>query len=525
MEQIKKIRAVAYCRVSTDKDDQKNSFYAQKKYFEEYLERNNEFILVNVYADEGLSGTTTKKRKDFNRMINDSFYGKFDYIFTKEVSRFARNTIDTLSYIRELKNRNIGVKFLLDNIDTLKDKDSELRLTIMASLAQEESRKTSERVQWGQMRQMENGVVFGRNILGYNLKNGNLTINKDEAEIIRLIFRMYLDGMGTTKIAKELEDRGIKTKQNSNTWTHVTVTKILKNEKYCGDLVQRKTYTPDFLSHSKKYNKGEVNFIKLENHHEAIIDKNTFNKAQDEIEKRNKNKNMGHKHSNRYVFSGKIVCGQCGATFNSRHRVHKDGSKRQTWRCYNNIKYGTIKFNTQNEKVGCENREIGNDVLESLMQKIVKDIVVNKTRIKNNILEAINNSLIIPDGNLKQMNTIQNIINKEKQSKDKYINLCVEGLIGKDDLKRNMDTLDEKIVSLEKELHELENRNTRYKCKNEIISNVSQKIDKYLFGDKFSEGISSQILEKIVVNRKDDLAVFLRGVEGIFNEPNLVPRN
>ena len=165
------LNVAAYCRVSTDKDDQANSFESQKLYFEEYIKRNPEWELYEIYADEGLTGTSTKKRKAFNKMIADAHLGKFDLIITKEVSRFARNTVDTLQYTRELKSLNIGVYFALDNIDTLAP-DGELRLTIMASLAQEESRKTSERVKWGQKRQMEKGVVFGRDMLGYDVVNG-----------------------------------------------------------------------------------------------------------------------------------------------------------------------------------------------------------------------------------------------------------------------------------------------------------------------------------------------------------------
>ena len=195
------LKVAVYCRVSTDKDDQKNSFEGQKQYFTEYINSRPDWELVNVYADEGITGTSTKKRKEFNMMIHDAKCGLFDLIITKEVSRFARNTVDVLKYTRELKELNIGVLFINDNINTL-DKDGELRLTIMASIAQEESRKTSERVKWGQQRRMEQGVVFGRNILGYNLKNGVLTINEEEARLVRHIYNKYLEGKGLHKQIK-----------------------------------------------------------------------------------------------------------------------------------------------------------------------------------------------------------------------------------------------------------------------------------------------------------------------------------
>lgn len=189
------LRVAAYCRVSTDKEDQTNSFESQKLYFENEIRKNPDWELVKIYADEGISGTSTKKRTEFNNMIRDAKNGKIDRIITKEVSRFARNTVDTLQYTRDLKSKGIGVLFCNDNINTL-DSDGELRLTIMASIAQEESRKTSERVKWGQKRRMEQGVVFGRNILGYHLKDGVLTVNEEEAKLVRHIFNKYLEGKG-----------------------------------------------------------------------------------------------------------------------------------------------------------------------------------------------------------------------------------------------------------------------------------------------------------------------------------------
>ena len=205
------IKVAAYCRVSTDKDDQINSFESQKGYFERQINLNPDWELTEIYADEGLTGTSTKKRKAFNKMIADAHLGKFNLILTKEVSRFARNTVDTLQYTRELKALNIGVRFLLDNIYTL-DADAELRLTIMASLAQEESRKTSERVKWGQKRQMEKGVVFGRDMLGYDVINGVMHINEEGAEIVKLIFHKFVfEKKGCCTIARELREAGYKT--------------------------------------------------------------------------------------------------------------------------------------------------------------------------------------------------------------------------------------------------------------------------------------------------------------------------
>ena len=246
------IKVASYCRVSTDKDDQANSFEAQQRYFKEYIARQPDWELYEVYADEGITGTSTKKRTAFNRMIHDAHMGKFRLIITKEVSRFSRNILDTIAYTRELRRLGVGVLFMNDAINTL-EPDAELRLSIMGSIAQEESRKTSSRVKWGQTRQMERGVVFGTSLLGYDVKDGQLIVNPEGAELVRLIFHKYgIEKKGTTVIARELREAGYKTCQGNAKWTNSQILKILRNEKYVGDLVQKKSFTPDYLTHDKK---------------------------------------------------------------------------------------------------------------------------------------------------------------------------------------------------------------------------------------------------------------------------------
>lgn len=231
----------AYARVSTDKEDQINSLTNQREYFESYIKSNGDWEFVEVYFDEGITGTQTKKRKGFNHMINDCKNGKIDLILTKEVSRFARNTVDTLNYTRMLKEYDVGVFFINDNIDTCQN-DGEFRLAIMASVAQEESRKISERVKWGQRRAMENGVVFGNNsIVGFDINDGVLSVNESEAEVVKLIFHKYVnEGKGTHIVARELYEDGIKPpKSSKDFWSSTMILNILRNEKYVGDLLQK----------------------------------------------------------------------------------------------------------------------------------------------------------------------------------------------------------------------------------------------------------------------------------------------
>ena len=267
------LQVAAYCRVSTDKEDQANSFEAQQRYFHDYIERQPDWELQGIYADEGISGTSTRKRVEFNKMLHAAEMGQIDLIVTKEVSRFARNTVDALQITRDLLKRKVGVLFLSDNIDT-RDDDINLRLAMMSTFAEEESRKTSKRSKWGQMRSMEQGVVFGGSLLGYDVVGGKMSINPEGAEIVRLIFHKYLqERKGCSTIAKELREAGILSSKGNCLWSSATVTKILKNEKYCGDLIQKKTYTPDVLTHEKKYNHGDEPLVELKDHHEPIIDR------------------------------------------------------------------------------------------------------------------------------------------------------------------------------------------------------------------------------------------------------------
>ena len=319
-------RVAAYCRVSTDHEDQANSFESQQRYFRQYIERNPDWELYEIFADEGISGTNTKKRSEFKRMIACAKEGDFDLIITKEISRFARNTLDSIYYTRDLKKHGVGVIFMNDNINTL-DGDAELRLAIMSSIAQEESRKTSERVKWGQKRRMEQGVVFGRSMLGYDVKDGKMTVNEDGAKIVRLIFHKFAnENKGTHVIARELREAGI-TPMRVKEWSNTVILRVIRNEKYCGDLVQKKTFTPDFLSHEKKYNRGEEEFVIIKDHHEPIVSRELFEKANRILDKKSLTQEGKAKHSNRYPFSGKIKCGCCGSSYVARYKNRNNGTR------------------------------------------------------------------------------------------------------------------------------------------------------------------------------------------------------
>ena len=343
----------AYCRVSTDKEDQANSFESQKRYFEELIHQQPGWQLAQIYADEGISGTSTKKRAAFHQRLQDARARRFDRLLTKEVSRFSRNILDTIAYTRELRHLGIGVVFLTDGIDTL-EPDAELRLSILGSIAQEESRKTSTRVKWGQTRRMEQGVVFGRSLLGYDVRGGQLFINPEGAKTVQLIFHKYvLEHKGAWTIARELQDAGLRTLTGSTQWRNSGVLKILKNEKYCGDLKQKKTFTPDYLSHQKKYNHGEEPFVYLRDHHQPIVSREIWEAAQREMARRDLTGSLGQGHGNRYPLSGKVWCGLCGKSFVSRNRKRRDGSSYRLWRCRTAAEQGKPRRDPAGNPLGC----------------------------------------------------------------------------------------------------------------------------------------------------------------------------
>ncbi len=509
------LRVAAYCRVSTDKDDQKNSFEGQKSYFTDYINGKKEWKLIHIYADEGTTGTSTEKRTQFNMMIRDAKRGLFDMIITKEVSRFARNTVDVLKHTRDLKDLGIGVMFTTDNIYTL-DNDGELRLSIMASIAQEESRKTSERVKWGQKRRMEQGVVFGRNILGYNLEGGKLTINEEEAKLIRHIYDKYVSGKGIHIIAKELREEGYKTKNGNSEWTNKAIRTILQNEKYCGDLKQRKTYTPDYLTHKKKYNYGEKDFIIIKDHHEPIIDRETFDYVQSEFKRKSEvYKNDKNKHSNRYAFSGKIKCGCCGRRYVAIFKKRKDGSRRKTWSCYNNRKNGK-PHEVNGEKVGCDNKAVGNEVLESAVLQAMNDIALNKQDIIDKVTRIVND--VICKNEIEEYNFEKALekIKKLEMKKLRNIDTYNELSISKDDFEKLNKMYQEEIDKIKEEIrYEKEYAPTR-ENKDDLIKEICRVVNNIMEFKTFDDTLAKEVLDHIIINDKSHIDVYLRGCENFF---------
>lgn len=339
-----KRRVAAYAHVSTDNEEQLTSYAAQISYYTEYIKSRKDWEFVKVYTDEGISGCSTAKREGFRQMVADALAGRIDLIITKSVSRFARNTVDSLTTIRELKEHNVECYFEKESIWTF-DGKGELLLTIMSSLSQEEARSISENVTWGQRKRMADGKVslaYSR-FLGYDKgADGKMVINPEQAEIVRIIYRLFLEGMTPHTIARHLTEKEIKTPAGKDKWSAETVRRILTNEKYKGDALLQKYFTTDFLTKKTKKNEGQIPQYYVEGDHEAIIEPAVFDAVQQEIERR---KSSVSRYSGVSIFSSKVKCGRCGCWFGAKvwHST-SEKYRKVIYRC--NHKYGKQRCST-----------------------------------------------------------------------------------------------------------------------------------------------------------------------------------
>jgi DNA invertase Pin-like site-specific DNA recombinase len=338
-----KRKVAGYARVSTEYEEQQTSYEAQIEYYTNYIRNRDNWEFVKVYTDEGISATSTAHRDGFNAMIEDALSGKIDLIITKSVSRFARNTVDSLTTIRKLKERGIECYFEKENIWTF-DGKGELLLTIMSSLAQEESRSISENVTWGQRKRFADGKVslpYSR-FLGYKKgADGLPEIVPEEAEIIRFIYKTFMEGKTPYAIAKILTEKGILTASGKKKWHQTTVESILTNEKYKGAALLQKRFTVDFLTKKTVINEGQVPQYYIEHSHEPIIPPDEFEEVQAELAKRKK---LGRKYSGNTIFSAKLICGDCGSYFGAKVWHSTSKYRRVIWQC--NHKFKSEKFCT-----------------------------------------------------------------------------------------------------------------------------------------------------------------------------------
>ena len=500
-------RVAAYCRVSTDHEDQANSFESQQRYFRQYIERNPDWELYEIFADEGISGTNTKKRSEFKRMIACAKEGDFDLIITKEISRFARNTLDSIYYTRDLKKHGVGVIFMNDNINTL-DGDAELRLAIMSSIAQEESRKTSERVKWGQKRQMEQGVVFGRSMLGYDVKDGKMTINEEGAKIVRLIFHKFAnENKGTHIIARELREAGI-TPMRVKEWSNTVILRVIRNEKYCGDLVQKKTFTPDFLSHEKKYNRGEEEFVIIKDHHEPIVSRELFEKANRILDEKSLTQEGKAKHSNRYPFSGKIKCGCCGSSYVARYKKRNNGTRYKAWRCYKSATQGSPHTDKAGNPLGCSNPSIRNEDAVHIMYLVTRSLQLEEKKITANLLSVIQSVLSV-NTNYSHIEKLKEQIQTVEDKRTQLIDLCISGAITKQEFITKREACDKEISELQDTISGIDQQHLLADQQESVMKEITAAIHEIVSGVEYEDAFYSQILDKMIVQSKDTVDVYL----------------
>ncbi len=465
----KKLRVAAYCRVSTELEQQESSYEAQVEYYMQKIEENPNWKNAGIYADDGKSATNTKKRDDFNAMVKDALGGKIDMILTKSVSRFARNTVDSLLTIRKLKEKNVAVVFEKENVNTL-DGTGEILITILSSLAQEESRNISENTRWGVVRKFEKGqvIVNHNKFMGYTKnEHGELVIQKEEAEIVRLIFRLYLEGCSTRKIGDYLEEQGIRTATGKTFWHATVITKMLKNEKYMGDALLQKTYTVDFMTKKKVINNGIVPQYYVEDDHEAIIPKELFYKVQEEMVRRaslcksavTRKKNQKSKYSSGYALTGMLLCGKCGQEYR-RVTWARNGKKKIVWRCTNRLTNGV-------EACG-ESETIEESALNRAVMKAIRRITQNE----GDFIGAFRQNVIRVIGSYGREQKPDEFAEKIQAKQEEMLALIAENAKAG----AYTEEFDEKYRSIAEEINTLKNEQQEARRKKRLAENYEQRV-------------------------------------------------
>ncbi len=422
-KEIKRLRVAAYCRVSTDNEEQATSYDTQIQHYREYIISKPEWELVDIYADEGISATNTKKRDDFNRMIDDCKLGLIDLVITKSISRFARNTVDCLNYIRELKEMNIPVFFEKENINTM-DAKGEVLITIMASLAQQESESLSQNVKLGMQYRFQQGKIMVNTtcFLGYDKDDkGNLVINQKQAEVVKRIFREYLEGKSILAICRGLERDKIKTSRGNARWHDSSVRKILENEKYMGDALLQKTYTVDFLNKKRVKNNGIMPQYYVEDSHPAIISKEIFMQVQEEIARRGMLKDVHGRRkcfSAAHAFSQITFCADCGAEF-SRLHWNNHGKKSIVWRCSKRVE----------DYTKCSARTIKEDDLQQAFVEALQIMIGDSSNYLKRLQSNLNQIIVDPCAlqNIDdQLNKLQHELIERTENHEDYTDIADE---------------------------------------------------------------------------------------------------
>ena len=501
---VQKRRVAAYARVSTDSEEQQTSYAAQVDRYTKYIQERADWEFVAVYTDEGISALNTKHRDGFNRMVADALDGKIDLIVTKSVSRFARNTVDSLTTVRKLKEKGVEVYFEKENINTA-TMNSEMILTVLSAFAQAESESISQNVARGKRMGYKHGKFafpYGR-IIGYRKgADGKPEIVPEQAEIIRLIFNSYLQGDSLQSIKAKLETAGALTARGNTAWSAQSIQRILQNEKYCGDVLLQKTFTEDVLTGVHKKNTGQLPQYYIENYHEGIVSKQMFREVQAEIARRNsksavnQHKRRRGRYNSKYALSERLFCGNCGSLY-KRVTWNIHGRKQIVWRCVNRIEYGT--------KFCGSSPSIPEEKLHRAILKAVQDLAANFT---DEVAAQINGILHdIQTGESIKPN-LQEQLEQTQQEFDRLLEMSLDFDEDTPFLDDRLKKLNNKIKSLKKAIEDSAARQEKLSQPEMLLSAKDLQIQEY------DDALTARLIEKITVRSRKEIEIrFIGGYE------------
>jgi len=504
-KEIERKRVAAYCRVSTDDEEQLNSYRSQVRYYTDLIDKNPDWMMAGVYADEAITGTQVTKREGFQKMIQACMEGDVDMVITKSISRFARNTLDTLKYVRMLKEKDIAVYFEDEKINTL-SMDGELLLVVLSSVAQQEVENISNNVKKRLSMKMSRGELVGfGSALGfdYDPQTKQITVNEKEAEIVRYIFNRYIEGAGSSVIARELESLGFKSPKGSNRWADTTVLGILKNEKYVGDLLQGKTFTTDPISKRRLDNQGEVDQYYQKDHHEAIVSREVFEQAQAILNKRGASRTNARLrtdeyrsiYTRKYAFSCMIRCGFCGATLTRRTWHTNNKYHKVIWLCLSASKYG---------KETCPN-------CKAINEKALESAFVESYRlITNDRKDVLQEFLDRTEGALRSKTTIKDIERKKrdikelKQKLDNLLDMHLEGRIEFTIYEQKKTELEGQISTEQNKLKSMQDVEDSEKDLQKRIDSMRTLLDSGHSMKEFDRQVFESIVDYVIVGGYDE---------------------
>ena len=491
-----KLRVTDYARVSTDHLEQKKSLQNQVEHFEQYIKENPNWTYVKGYVDDGITGTSDVKRDNFMKMIEDARSGKFDLIVTKEISRFSRNTLDSIKYTRELLSYGVAVLFVNDNINTAMP-DSELRLTIMASMAQDEIRRLSERVKFGMNRAIERGEILGNDLLyGYkkDKDTGVLNIIEEEAKVVRRIYELYaVEELTLSKIVKTLNSEGLKTCQGKK-WCISTISRMIENPKYKGYYCARKSEIVDYMTKKIKYfEKDDWVIYEDKTRIAPIIDEDLWDRANNRLISRKKafseRKQDKSIYKNRYLYSAKIFCGQHNTVFHRRE--FRKNKKDITWVCSEYLKNG---------KSSCDSPNIRESELDAIFKDLISKLQIDS----NEVIDTLMNYykyLEIDTGIDEEISLIEKEINNLYAKKDKLLELSLQGSLSNTEFYERNNSFNEKIKVLDNELNKLKNQKKELKGTTDKTKELAEILKQKVNSKSTIDKIISSLLERIVVSK------------------------